>query len=143
MNWASLRFAVSLCMLAGLCACNTPSNNELIVGQWQFEYIDIEDMKHRKPIEASEYQELLKLQAVLKTLQWEFHADSTYQNTGGGTSQPFTGVYWVTQDGKFLESVPDSDPGKQPTSKRIVTLTNDTLRFVERESSVTVFSRIR
>ena len=107
-------------------ACNNPSKEELIVGEWKFSDTNLPTNE----LTSEEEAELLMVKGLLKTMTISYFKDFTYetQMNIGQKNIKLNGIYKFEGDGKYLVTEGKNMSGQKENERsEIVTLNKDSL----------------
>lgn len=134
-------FLLTTCFIS----CIQQSRDQLIVGKWKFDHIDIGSMTKGRELSPSDELELSFAESMLKGLIMEFFNDKTMDMSlatglfGGGT---VSGTYRFESDFKYLITEFKKKSGQDKIErKEILSLTNNELVLKDNKGIVYVYKK--
>jgi hypothetical protein len=144
-NIARVLVAFSLTTLFLLASCSQPTRNELLIGNWQYDHLDIQSALNGRQLTPMDEMKLFKMEGMMKNMSLEFYEDKSYVMKIASSMRDFLthGSYSLEGDGKYLTILTVEKNGAMKTERyEILELTKDVLTMKPEKGANIIYKKL-
>jgi hypothetical protein len=127
-----------------LISCAQQTKEELIIGKWNYDHIDLLASNGGKPLTPQEEMSVSMMEVMLDKMSMEFFKDKTFElkRQLGGKENVSHGTYKLESDGKYFTTDITTESGKTKTDRNeIIALTQDSLKIKTQKGAYFIYKR--